>query len=207
METQEPALPAEMKHQLNDQLHLLIDGIHSVLGTIEENQCCVLNRFEEMNQLFRGIHTIAASYYLRTYLEPYTDHYATLATTVQHLSERRHGALIAIRRKDDIKPLVHSGIPINAILSFSLMEAIFYPGNPLHDGGVVVDKNVIISAGNIYPTAQNYEGEEMLGTRHRAAIGLTERTDCLVLVVSEETGRVSFAIQGKLYPVQPSGLL
>lgn len=128
MDTLEPALPEAMKNQLNNQLHLLMDGIHRVLGTIEENQCCILNQFEQMNQQFRAIHTIAASYYLRTYLEPFTDHYATLATTVQHLSERRHGALIAIRRKDEIKPFVHSGIPINAILSFSLMESIFYPG-------------------------------------------------------------------------------
>ncbi|GGE36717.1 hypothetical protein GCM10011391_14460 [Pullulanibacillus camelliae] len=199
-------LPTAMQTLLKDQLHNLKAEIDEILETIGHNDCCILNDFEEMNTLFRTLHSTAASYYLRAYLAPYTDHYEALAATVQHLSEHRHGALIAIKRRDEIHSYVHSGIPINALLSYALLEAIFYPGNPLHDGGVLIDKNMIISAGNIFPSAEHYNGEENLGTRHRAAIGLSEKADCLVLVVSEETGRISFAIQGRLYPVQPSGM-
>ena len=70
--------------------------------------------------------------------------------------------------------------------------------------GVLIDKDMIVSAANIFPTSQFYNGKDKLGTRHRAAIGITEQTDALVIVVSEETGRISFSIDGQLFPVQTS---
>ncbi|MFP3670953.1 diadenylate cyclase, partial [Priestia sp. SIMBA_032] len=80
-----------------------------------------------------------------------------------------------------------------------LLESIFYPGNPLHDGAVLVKNNHIVSAANILPLTKSTEVDPELGTRHRAAIGLSEKSDALILVVSEETGRTSFALNGILY--------
>ena len=86
-------------------------------------------------------------------------------------------------------------------MSPSLLESIFYPGNPLHDGAVLVRENQIVSAANVLPLTKTVISGKKLGTRHRAAIGLSEQSDALVLVVSEETGKISFAFGGKLYPV------
>lgn len=77
----------------------------------------------------------------------------------------------------------------------------FYPGNPLHDGAVLVKNNHIVSAANILPLTRSTEVDPELGTRHRAAIGLSEKSDALILVVSEETGRTSFALNGTLYTI------
>lgn len=82
-----------------------------------------------------------------------------------------------------------------------MLEAIFYPGNPLHDGAAIVHGNHIVSAANVLPLTNKVIIGKKLGTRHRAALGLSEQSDALVLVVSEETGRVSFALDGKLYPI------
>ena len=123
------------------------------------------------------------------------------------MSRLRHGGLIVIQREDSLESLMKPGISIGADLSHSLIESIFFPGNPLHDGAVMVNLNQIVSAANVLPLSDRNAGDKKLGTRHRAALGLTEQSDALVLVVSEETGRVSFAFNGKLYPITMHGSL
>ncbi|EIJ78429.1 hypothetical protein PB1_12754 [Bacillus methanolicus PB1] len=176
------------------------------LTKIEENlndtDCCILSNFEHLARLVTDIQTIASSYYLKSYLAPYTDEYIAISLAAQKLSEKRHGALIVVERTVPVAPLINNGIPIDAKISQPLLETIFYPGNPMHDGGTVIQNNSIISAGNILPLSnQSYQGRK-LGTRHRAALGLSEQTDALILVVSEETGRISFAFEGALYVVK-----
>jgi diadenylate cyclase len=124
---------------------------------------------------------------------------------LQNMSRMKHGGLIVIEREDSLETLIRPGIPMSAELTHSLLESIFYPGNPLHDGAVLVRLNKIVSAANVLPLSDIYTGDKKLGTRHRAALGLSERSDALVLVVSEETGRVSFAKGGKMYPITTHG--
>lgn len=207
MDLIEHGLPPEMKDQLKDHFQQLTVEIEHTLNTIDNNRCCLLNEFEEIHDIFNDIHSIAASYYLESYLAPFSDRFEAVSETVQHLSDRKHGALMVIKRNDNLEPYIHSGIPINATLSFSLLESIFYPGSPLHDGAVLIDRNIIVSAGNVLPLSHYFSGEMKLGTRHRAAMGLSEKTDALILVTSEETGRASFALGGKLYPIHPGGFI
>ena len=91
-------------------------------------------------------------------------------------------------------------------MSSALLESIFYSGNPLHDGAVLIRNHEIISAANILPVSDRKSNVKKLGTRHRAALGISELTDALVLVVSEETGRATFALDGNLYPIMAKGL-
>lgn len=135
------------------------------------------------------------------HLSPYTDKYSELSICVQNMSQRRHGGLIVIQRNDSLDDLIQTGISIQAELTHSLLESIFFPGNPLHDGAVMVNGNQIVSAANILPLTNRIFGDKKLGTRHRSALGLSERSDALVLIVSEETGQVSFACEGNLYPI------
>lgn len=173
-----------------------------------DGEYCILGKLEEIKERFDELETVAASFYLKCYLSPFTDKFLDLTSCLKHLSNRRHGALIVIERKDQLDSLIRPGIPIGATLTYSLLESIFYPGNPLHDGAVMVRTNQILSAANVLPLSKRVLGEKKLGTRHRAALGLTEISDALVLIVSEETGGVSFAVDGKLYPITaPSSLL
>jgi len=114
------------------------------------------------------------------------------------LSKKKTGALIAIQRESNLKNYIESGITIDAEVSTELINTIFVPGVPLHDGGIIVDQNRIVAAGCLFPLTQNPRISKALGTRHRAALGLSEETDAVVVVVSEETGNISLAISGKL---------
>jgi len=117
---------------------------------------------------------------------------------VELLTERKIGALIAIEREIGTRYIQESGIAINAEVSPELLASIFFPHTPLHDGGVVVRGDRILAAGCMFPLTQRQEISRSLGTRHRAAIGFTEETDAVVIVVSEETGAVSLAYRGRL---------
>jgi diadenylate cyclase len=121
-----------------------------------------------------------------------------LALAVQALASKRIGALIAIERKDGLTAWANTGIPLNAQFSYDLMLNIFIPGTPLHDGAVVLRGNRIVAASCFLPLTTRHQLSSELGTRHRAAIGLTEETDALVIVVSEETGTISLAVDEQL---------
>lgn len=115
-----------------------------------------------------------------------------------YLSGKRTGALIAIEREVGLKNYIESGVPIDGRVTKELIISIFSTKAPLHDGAIIIRQGRIIAAGCLFPLAQESNVSKSLGTRHRAAMGLTEETDAVCLVVSEETGAVSIAIGGKL---------
>ena len=115
------------------------------------------------------------------------------------LSRQKIGALIVFERETGINEIVQTGTRLNADVSRELLINIFIPNTPLHDGAVVIRKNSILAAACFLPLTENKNLNKELGTRHRAALGITEKSDCLSLVVSEETGYISIAIKGKLY--------
>ncbi len=116
------------------------------------------------------------------------------------MAEKRIGALIVIEKKTPLGDIVESGVEIDSKFSKELLETIFYPNTRLHDGAVIIRRDKIAAAGCILPLAVGVPPKWNLGTRHRAAIGITEETDALAIVVSEERGIISVAISGKLIP-------
>lgn len=123
---------------------------------------------------------------------------ATLAKAAFLLSRNKYGALIVIEQQTGLKEFVESGTTLNAELSAELLLSIFVPRSPLHDGAAIVRENIIEGAGCFLPLAEQSLTERRVGTRHRAALGLSEQTDAVVIVVSEETGAISVAREGKL---------
>lgn len=114
------------------------------------------------------------------------------------LANRKIGALIAIERDTSLKEFVEIGTPLDAKVTRELLLSIFHPTSPIHDGAVVIRGNRVVAAGCFLPIVLTSEIGKSLGTRHRAGIGLTEETDAVVIIVSEETGAISMAIGGKL---------
>lgn len=115
-----------------------------------------------------------------------------------NMKESKTGALIVFERKTQLGDIINSGTIIDAKPSVSMVCNVFYPKSPLHDGAVVVRDGRLYAAGCILPLTQNNNLSSRLGTRHRAAIGMTENSDAVVLVVSEETGNISIAYNGKI---------
>jgi diadenylate cyclase len=121
-----------------------------------------------------------------------------LALAVQAMASKRIGALIAIERRDSLASWADTGIPLEARFSYDLMLNIFIPGTPLHDGAVIIRGERIVAASCFLPLSTRHELSTDLGTRHRAAIGLSEESDALVIAVSEETGTISLAVEHQL---------
>lgn len=130
-----------------------------------------------------------------------------LVRSVQTLSRERRGALVAIERDTPLQHIAATGTRLDAEATPELLAAIFWPGAPLHDGGVVVRASRIVAAGCIFPLADRRDLDSRLGTRHRAGIGLSEESDSVVVIVSEETGRVSVAVGGQFRFVDADGEL
>ena len=114
------------------------------------------------------------------------------------LSKKGVGALIAIERETGLRRYVESGVALDSGVTSELLNTIFMPTTPLHDGGVIVSGERIEAAACLFPLTQNPEIPKTMGTRHRAAIGLSEETDAVVVVVSEETGNISIAVSGRI---------
>ncbi len=118
---------------------------------------------------------------------------------VDYLKKARIGALIVFERDNSLNEYIEKSKKLYADISSDLLISIFFPNNPLHDGGVIIQGDRITSAGAVFPTSDNLKISKRLGTRHRAALGISEITDCISLIVSEETGRLSIAIDGELH--------
>ena len=122
-----------------------------------------------------------------------------VVNAMDSLRKSKIGAIIVIERDISLHPYIDKAKKLYAELSSDLLIAIFFPNNPLHDGGVIIQGDKITCCGAVFPTSNSSKLNKRLGTRHRAAVGITEETDCIALIVSEETGRMSIAIKGELY--------
>ena len=114
------------------------------------------------------------------------------------MAEMKQGALLILTRKNELKQYINTGEVMEARLSAPLLENIFYGQGPLHDGAVIINGSAIMAAGCILPVSGNTEIPKRLGLRHRAAVGITEVSDAIAIIVSEESGRISYSVGGKL---------
>ncbi|MCK5580035.1 MAG: diadenylate cyclase CdaA [Candidatus Omnitrophica bacterium] len=124
-----------------------------------------------------------------------------ITSAAYKLAQKKVGCIIAIEKEDKLKTYIESGIFIDGKISSELLQSIFKPQSPLHDGGVITRGENIIAASCLFPLSDNPNFSKIIGTRHRAALGLTEQTDAIVVMVSEESGEISVASDGRFIPV------
>lgn len=156
-------------------------------------------------ELRRGLERVGRILPLRAHAAPPFDAavLTALADAVETLRARRWGAIIVVEQTTYLSEYADTGTPVNAEVRAPLLEALFAPESPLHDGAVILRGGTILAAGCTLPLVENHAGvsggvRKPLGTRHRAAIGITEGSDAIAIIVSEETGRVSLAADGEL---------
>jgi diadenylate cyclase len=124
--------------------------------------------------------------------------YDDIVMAAEYFSQNRIGALMVVERQSGLRTYIESGVPLDARLSYDLLLSIFRPGSPLHDGAVIIEGSRVAAAGCFLPLSVNPLISKQLGTRHRAAIGITEDSDAIVVLVSEETGSISVAAGGAI---------
>lgn len=122
----------------------------------------------------------------------------SIIEAIVFLADHRVGALVAVEREIGTRAIQETGTSLDARVTPELLSSLFFPHTPLHDGGAIIRGNRIVAAGCVFPLSQKAELHKELGTRHRAAVGLSEETDAVVLVVSEETGTISVCYRGRL---------
>lgn len=196
-----------LKKQLIEGLENISMDINRGIETLNKDSYCVLGELKDLKDKLELVETMASSFYLNTYLSSFTNKNLEITTCIQHLSHKRHGALIVIELEDQVDPFIRVGTTIGATVTTSLLESIFYPGNPLHDGAVLIRADQIVSAANVLPLSDVGSDGKKLGTRHRAALGLSEKSDAMALLVSEETGMISFVKDGTIFPVRRTSTL
>jgi diadenylate cyclase len=150
------------------------------------------------NEIRRGLAGIGKTSFWGHPHHQREDGFEEIVLAATTLASKKIGALIVVERNIGLKNYVESGIALDAVLTYDLLVTIFSPNTPLHDGAAIVQRNRILAAGCFLPlTLDPYLSKEM-GSRHRAAIGITEETDAVTVIVSEETGTISLAIGGKI---------
>jgi len=150
-------------------------------------------------ELRRALIQIGQARFFRSVRWEAEDVTSALVDSAAYLSRNKIGAVIAVERSVGLGALLGAGTTVDAKLTAGLLNTIFYPGSSLHDMGVIVRNGRIAAAGCQFPLAESEDVDASLGSRHRAALGLAQETDAAVVVVSEETGRVSIACEGQLY--------
>lgn len=152
------------------------------------------NKLEEIERSLREKHLSCCVF-------PQLQGVEEVTSAIHNLSAGRIGALIAVEREMSLEDYAKSGTLLNAQLSASLLLSLFYPGNPLHDGTVIIRGDKVLAAGCILPLSADHATFRArgLGTRHRAAVGLSQLSDAIVFIVSEQTGKISMALGGQLF--------
>lgn len=150
-------------------------------------------------ELRRALMRIGEARWLRRLISESETTIQAICVAVKYLSAHKIGTLIAIERQVNLSTLVESGVRLDATISPELLKTIFWPGSALHDLGVVIQEGRVTAAGCQFPLTESDELDTTLGSRHRSAVGLSEDCDAVVVVVSEETGIISIALDGKIY--------
>jgi diadenylate cyclase len=127
-----------------------------------------------------------------------TESYEDIVMAANFFAQNKIGALMVIERDLGLRTFIESGVPLDAQISFDLLATIFRPSAPMHDGAVIIRRDRVAAAACFLPLSLNPVLSNQLGTRHRAAIGITEETDAIAIIVSEETGQISLALAGKI---------
>lgn len=150
-------------------------------------------------ELRRALMRIGEARWLRRLISESETTISAVTHAVKYLAAHKIGTLIALERQVSLNTVVESGIRMDAVVSPELLKTIFWPGSALHDLGVVIQEGRIAAAGCQFPLTESEELDPSLGSRHRSAVGLTEDCDAVVIVVSEETGTISIALDGKIH--------
>jgi diadenylate cyclase len=192
-----------IKEQL-EELKSRVAQLHSEIKCLE--QCPRLSQFlQKMYEIREGLNQLEQELlqsHLKCCISPNIKVPREVVLSVSKLSEKRHGAIIVMEHEEDLDEYLQGGIVIDAAVSAPILENIFYPGSPLHDGAVIIRNSIIRKASVLLPLAPHTSELEALGlgSRHRAALGLSQVSDALIIVVSEEKGWISMALRGQLYP-------
>ncbi len=149
-------------------------------------------------ELRRGLMQLGGTRFSRSSAPEIENVIEQVVDSVAHLSRIQIGALVAFEREVGLSDFIATGTRLNAIVSADLLNTIFWPGTPLHDMGVIIRRGKLTAASVQFPLAEHGEFDRNLGSRHRAAIGLSKETDAVIVVVSEETGQIGLALNGKL---------
>jgi len=193
----------DIKEKINVRLEGIAEKIKETKKLLRNNAPCdtVFQQFTGIKEETDEAESLLLAYQLENCLLPKLGHFQEVVEVLNRLIKRKYGALMAIQRNDALSYHAMTGTPLDAVISAPLIESIFYPGNPLHDGAIIINNDRIAAAGCVLPLSQKtlFEHGKAMGMRHRAALGLSEQTDALVAVVSEETQRVSLALGGHLY--------
>ncbi len=194
---------AAIKEQL-EGLRSRVFEIHDDIPCLK--QCARLSDLlQKMYEIRVGLNQLEQALlqtHLKCCISPNIKVPGEVVSALSRLSEKRHGVIIVMENEDNLDELLQGGVLIDAAVSAPILENIFYPGSPLHDGAVIIRNSNIRKAGVLLPLAPHTSELEALGfgSRHRAALGLSQVSDALVIVVSEEKGWISMALKGQLYP-------
>jgi diadenylate cyclase len=150
-------------------------------------------------ELRRALMRIGEARWLRRLINESETTISTLVTSIKYLAAHKIGTLIAVERQVSLNTVVESGIRLDAALTPELIKTIFWPGSALHDLGVVIQEGRVAAAGCQFPLTESGDLDPALGSRHRAAVGLSEDCDAVVIAVSEETGVISICLDGKIH--------
>jgi len=191
-------LYSPQQSDVHSQFQLLSTKIKSIITCMDQEEIDILKNLKLLSKACSDTGKLVSAYHLSRLLHPYTSQCSEIFKAIKLLSDQRKGALIIVEREDKINDSITVGTPLSAKISSTLLVSIFHTGSPLHDGAVLIQNDTIVSAANVLPlTRKQYKNK--LGTRHRAAIGISENTDALTFIVSEETGAKSFTFNGSLY--------
>jgi DNA integrity scanning protein DisA with diadenylate cyclase activity len=193
----------EFKEKL-EELKRHVTHLYKIIPNLK--QCSYLsNHLQEVFELREGLNQLEQGLlqtHLKCCISPSIRIPGEVVVTVSKLSAKRHGAIIVIEREDNLDDYLQGGVFIDAAVSSPLLESIFYPGSQLHDGAVFIRNDRLLKAGCLLPYAAASSGVAALGlgTRHQAAVGLSQVSDALIIVISEEKGWISLVLRGQLYP-------
>ncbi len=172
-----------------DVISFLLDGVWSLLAI------AMIVIFQP--ELRRAFAQLGSAPFL--YRNRKKEAMAEIATAVLNMGKRKCGALIVLERETGLRQIVDDAVKLDIRLNSLILESIFYPNSPLHDGAIIVRNDRIIAAHAILPLSRNTKLPHDIGTRHRAALGISEESDAVVVIVSEETGQISLAYGGVLH--------